>query len=569
MVPAKAMIPRSALFVALLALACAACTRGPVSGPKDDESVNALAQAMTEAPARGEPAPEGDWLVRPLGAEPPHLNPITASDASESTINQFVYEALAERNPKTLEFEPRLAESWEESEDHLTFTFHLRKDVKWHDGEPFTADDVIYSYERIMDPEVDAAPIRVYYQDISEFVKVDDYTVRCTYGKPYFLAFLYCSGITVIPRHIFDNGEDFNSHSAARHPIGTGPMKFAKWETGKIIELVENPDYYDEQNTLFFKKMLFKVITDDSVTLQAFKEGALDLVGLSPEQWMRQTDSKRFKRVANKFAYDRTAYTYTGWNMRRPQFSDKRVRQALTYLMPREEIALKVYYNLARVICSPVLPDTDYYNSDLECRGHDPARARALLAEAGWKDTDDDGWLDKDGKPFRFEMMIVAGNPTYEQIATIYKEELSRAGIDMVIRRLDWSAFLQPIQSHEFDACMLGWSLSIDPDPYQLWHSSGADKQGSSNHVGFKNAEVDELIEEFRVTFDKKMRIKMLRRFQEIIFEEQPYTFMFMSKALMGVHDRIVNIHFYPMRPPYDLREWYVPTGRTRYTEAP
>lgn len=166
-------------------------------------------------------------------------------------------------------------------------------------------------------------------------------------------------------------------------------------------------------------------------------------------------------------------------------------------------------------------------------------------------------------------MLIVASNNTYEQIATIYKEELARAGIDMTIRRLDWAAFLEPIKSHEFDACMLGWSLSIDPDPYQLWHSSGADKQGSSNHVGFASTEADALIEKFRVTFDKDERIAMLKRFQEIIFEEQPYTFMFMSKALLGVHKRFVNIHFYPTRPPYDLREWYVPAGMARYTEAP
>ncbi|MCB0220990.1 MAG: peptide-binding protein [Chrysiogenetes bacterium] len=564
------MISRATyLALAFVTLACAACTRGPAQGPKEKAPLDAMAEALESVPPEGEPDAHGDWLVRSLGAEPPTLNPITSSDASESTINQFIYESLIQRSPKTLEFEPALAESWDESEDHLTYVFHLRKDVRWHDGKPFTADDVIYSFERIMDPEVDAAPLRVYYQDISEFVKIDDYTVRCTYGKPYFMAFQNCGGISVLPKHVFDNGEDFNSHSAARHPIGTGPMKFSKWETGKIIELEQNPDYYDEKNTLFFKKMLFKVITDSSVTLQAFKEGALDTVGLNPEQWVRQTSSKRFARNANKFAFNQTAYNYVGWNARRPQFEDKRVRQALTFLMPRKEIALKVYYNLARVVCSPVLPDTDYYNEKLECRGYDPARARALLAEAGWSDSDGDGWLDKDGKPFRFEMLVVAGSNTYEQIATIYKEELARAGIDMVIRRLDWGAFLQPVQSHEFDACMLGWSLSIDPDPYQLWHSSGADKEGSSNLVGFKNAEADKLIEDFRVNFDKDARVAMLKRFQEIIYDEQPYTFLFMSKALMGVHNRIVNIHFYPTRPPYDLREWFVPAGRARYTEAP
>lgn len=561
--------PRTLVAIALTALSAltAGCPSGPNPAPRAQEAVNALAEARESVPARGEPAPQGDWLVRSLSAEPDTLNPITATDASESTVNATVYEALIERNPRTLEYEPRLAESWDVSEDHLTFTFRLRRDVRWHDGEPFTADDVIYTYDRIMDETVDAAPLRVYYQDTT-YEKLDDYTVRCTYGKPYFLAFEFCGGLTVIPKHVFSRAERFNESEAGRRPIGTGPMKFARWETGQIIELIRNEDYYDADDHLFFNKIVFKIITDDAVSLQVFKEQAIDMVGLTPDQWVRQTSSKRFERLAHKFAPLGNGYNYVGWNMRKPQFSDKRVRQALTYLMPRRQIAEQIYYNLADVICSPVLPNTDYYNDSLECREHDPVKARALLAEAGWIDSDGDGILDKNGVPFRFEMLVVAGSNVYEQIATIYKEELERAGIAMGIRKLDWAAFLQPIQNHEFDACMLGWSLGIEPDPYQLWHSSGADKPGSSNFVGFRSEKADRIIEEYRVTFDKDVRIDLLRQFQEIVYEEQPYTFLFIRRAPLAIHHRIVNIHFYPVRPSYDLREWYVPVGEVRYGEA-
>lgn len=558
---------RKGTLPAHLALAAAlllcACTRGPRMAAPEKAPPDAAAGATTSVPPRGEPSESGDWLVRVLDAEPDTLNPLVATDAYERQINEFIYETAVERDAATLEFVPRLAESWESSKDGLTHTFHLRHGVKFHDGTPLTAADFVYAYQRIMDPKVNAPHMRVYFQDITEFRAIDPGTLRCVYGKPYYRALEFCGSVPAIPRHVFDNGEDFNTHSAGRRPIGTGPIRFVRWDTNRLIELEANPDYYDPAKRVQFSRMIFKIITDNSVALQVFKEGEIDTVGLSAEQWMRQTGSKRFERVANKLYYDGASYSYIGWNMRREAFKDRRVRLAMTLAMPRQELVSKLFYGMARVVCSPVFYLTDYYDKNLVCEPHDPARARKLLAEAGWKDTDGDGVLDKDGKPFAFELATTAGNPVAETISTVYREELAKIGVQMSIRQLDWAAFLKKVQEWSFDACMLGWSLDVESDEYQIFHSSGAGQKGSSNHVGFVNAEADRLVEQFRVTFDKKKRIELLRRFQEIIQEEQPYTFLFSQKGRVAVNKRIANIRFYAAGP--ERREWYVPKGEERY----
>ncbi len=168
---------------------------------------------------------EGDWLIYHLGAEPGTLNPITATDAYEGIVNGGnVYETLIKRDNDTLELKPLLAESWTISEDKLTYTFKIKKGVKWHDGVPFTAADIVFSYKTIMDPKVDAPQLRSYYQEIKDVRAIDDYTVRFTYARPYFLALEFCGGIPIVPKHIFENG-DFNTNPAGRKPDRHGSVQ--------------------------------------------------------------------------------------------------------------------------------------------------------------------------------------------------------------------------------------------------------------------------------------------------------------------------------------------------------
>jgi peptide/nickel transport system substrate-binding protein len=504
---------------------------------------------------------EGDWLIYNLGAEPGTLNPITATDAYESIVNSGkIYETLVKRDNKTLEIIPLLAESWEVSEDKLTFTFHLRRGVKWHDGYPFTAHDVVFSYEKIMDPEVDAPHLRAYYKDIKSIEAIDDYTVRCSYSKPYFLALEFCGGIPIVPKHVFEKG-DFNTNPAGRAPIGTGPYRFVKWNTGEEIILDRNEDYWGKKP--YIKGIVFKIISDPTVALQVLKREEIDLTGLTPIQWARQTSSQRFKKNFRKLSYFTPNYSYIGWNTRRPFFSDKRVRRAMTHLVNRELILEKILYNLGEIVTNPFYIYSPEYDHSIKPYPYDPVEAKKLLDEAGWVDHDGDGIRDKDGVKFEFEFLIPSGSITAEQIATILEEELKKVGIRMRIRRLEWAVFVKHLEERRFDAVTLAWSMGVESDPYQVWHSSQAER--GSNFVGFKNDEADRIMEQARKEFDKAKRVRLFRKLAKIIHEEQPYTFLFCRKSTVALHKRFRGVKVYPLG--IDPLEWYVPLPFQKYRE--
>ncbi|MGA2939360.1 MAG: peptide-binding protein [Syntrophobacteraceae bacterium] len=504
----------------------------------------------------------GDWRVTQLSAEPPTLNPITATDVPAGAIDGYIYESLLKRDEKSLENVPVLAEKWEISSNHLMYTFHLKKNIKWTDGYPFTAKDILYSFDRIRDPKVDAAHLRNYYQDIEKVEMLGDYTVRFHYRIPYFRALEFCGGMPIVPAHLFKEGENFNQHPIGRNPVGTGPYKLLHWETGKEVVLVRNEDYWGEKPAI--NRIVYKIITNETVALQVLKQGGLDEMGLRPIQWEKQTQTKRFAENFRKFAYYQPSFNYIGWNCRRPIFSDKRVRRAMTMLVDRETILKKILFGLATIVNGPFYVNSPEYDKDIKPYPYDPKGALALLKSAGWDYPPGGGVLQNDGKPFEFEILIPAGRKFAEQLSTMLQENLKEIGIRMSIQRLEWAVFIQRIEEHNFDACSLGWSLGWETDPYQIWHSSMAVEKGS-NFVGFKDSEADKLMEEARKEFDPEKRRLMYYRLQEIIHDEQPYTFLFTNEDLVTVSRRFQNLEVYPMglAPLY----WWVPKEARKYRD--
>lgn len=509
-----------------------------------------------EAPAQQPTA--GGWLVMRLSAEPATLNPITATDAYESRINGFIYESLLERDNRTLNLVPLLAESWNASEDKLSYEFSLRPGLKWQDGRPLTTEDVVFTFEMAKDPSVDAPHLRNYVKDLEKIEALDLRTVRFTFSKPYFKSLEIVSGLKIIPKHIFSEG-DFNTHPAGRNPMGSGPYVFEKWDTGKEIVLKRNQDYWGSKP--FLDRIHFKIITDNTVALQVFKRGELDYMGLTPIQWVRQTKTSKFRQATDKHRYYSPGYSYVGWNMKKPYFSDKRVRRAMTMLVERDSILENIRYGLGKVVTGNFFYESPDYDKSIEPWPYDPKVAAKLLGEAGWTDSDGDGIRDKDGVPFKFEFTISSGSDFAEKLSTILKEELSKVGIEMTIRPLEWALFTKTLDDRTYDAVTLGWSLPVEADPYQVWHSSQAEE--GSNFVGFVNEEADDLIEEARVTFDKDERMKMYRRFHGIMHEEQPYTFLFISENLVALDKRFENVVVYPLG--LDPTEWWVPEEKRKY----
>jgi len=533
----------SRIVVAALIITCLVSPVPPARGAESSEATK---------------ADDGGWLVRRLSSEPATLNPVTATDVYESTVNNFIYESLLKRDNRTLDLVPLLAESWEVSQNKLQYIFTLRAGLKWQDGTPLMSRDVVFTFDTVKDPKVDAPHLRNYFRNLEKVEALDDRKVRFTYSEPYFKTLEMIGGMGILPKHIFSDG-DFNTHPAGRKPMGTGPYRFVKWDTGKEIILERNEDYWGEKPHL--KKMVFKIITDETVSLQVLKRGEMDLMGLTPIQWVRQTKGKKFTRMFDKLQYYLPGYSFIGWNQKRPFFSDRRVRTAMTMLIDRELVLEKLRYGFGRVVTGNFFFESPDYNKGIEPWSYDPEKAKRLLEEAGWKDTDGDGIRDRKGIPFRFEFTISSGSQFAEQMATILKDSLEKTGIEMNIRPLEWALFTKVLDDRTFDSVILGWSLPVEADPFQVWHSSQAEK--GSNFIGFENAEADIIIDEARVTFDRTKRIQLYRRFHQILHDEQPYTFLFVNKSLVALDKRFDNVTVYPLG--LDPTEWNVPLGRQKY----
>jgi peptide/nickel transport system substrate-binding protein len=291
----------------------------------------------------------------------------------------------------------------------------------------------------------------------------------------------------------------------------------------------------------------------------------VDLAGLTPLQYRRQTDTPFFQRRYRRYRYPAFGYTYLGYNLQDPKFADRRVRQALNYAINKEEIIEGVLFGLGRVSTGPFPPESWAYNETVKPAPHDPLKAAALLAEAGWSDADGDGWLDRQGEPFAFTVLTNQGNDQRQKAAEIIQRRLKEIGIRMEIRVVEWSAFLsQFIDTRNFEAILLGWALSRDPDLFDIFHSSKT-KPGEFNFVAYRNEEVDRLILEGRRTFDQAQRQAIYRRIHELIYEDQPYTFLYVPDALPIVHARFGNVKASPIGIGYNLIEWNVPLNEQRY----
>ncbi len=487
-----------------------------------------------------------------LGAEPGTLNPITSTEAVASAVTKYIYEGMLERDYDTLEMKPRLAERYEVLGGGLRYRFYLKKGILWSDGVEFTADDVVYSFQRIKDPKVAGASLKVYYLDVTDAKKLGRYTVefRCT--KPYFLRLEFLGEMPVVPKHIYNDGTDFNTHRANRAPVGTGPFKFDRWETGKRLILTRNELYWDIKPEL--KSIVYRVVPDESVALLKLKKGELDVMTLRSLQWARQTGTEQFNRDFYKLKYFVPYYNYIGWNAEREYFKDSRVRLAMTHLINRKAILEKLLFGLGEIVNGTFFIYSKNYSQDLQSWPYDPGRAMELLREAGWEKSRKDGFLYREGKKFSFTLVYPVNSDYSEKLAVILKEDLTKAGIDMRINRYEWAVFVQKLNDRDFDATSVGWSLGYSGDPYQLWHSSQI-KEGS-NFCAFSGPEADRLIEAARVEFNEARRVDLYHRFNEILHREQPYTFMFCNPSLVAVSKRFSNVKVHTMGLNY--LEWKV-----------
>jgi peptide/nickel transport system substrate-binding protein len=530
--------PTALLLFLLISLSCS----GPSGSGEEDSK---------RGPGSG-PA-YGDIIVEGSIGDASNLIPLLSSDSTSHGIASLIYSGLVKYD-KDLKVVGDLAESWEISGGGLVITFHLRKGVRWHDGRPFTSADVLYTYRVTIDPKTPTA----YSGDFLKVRKAeapDAHTFRVTYDKPFAPALTSWSA-AMLPKHLLE-GKDITRSPLARHPIGTGPYRFRDWVTGQKIVLVSNPDYWEGRP--YIDGFIMRVIPDMATMFLELRAGGIDRMDLTPLQYTRQTENRLFRKNFSKYRYLSFSYTYLGYNLRNPLFEDKRVRQAVSHAINKEEIIQGVLLGLGQESTGPFKPGTWAHHPGVKRYPYDPGKAKELLAQAGWKDSSGDGILTKNGKPFAFEIITNQGNEVRKKCAEIIQRRLADIGIQVKIRVIEWAAFVKEfINKRKFDATILGWTIPLDPDLYDVWHSSktGPDEL---NFISFRNAEMDDLLDKGRSTFDVKERKRCYDRIQEILAEEQPYTFLYCPDALPIVSARFRGVQPAPIGIGHNFIRWYVP----------
>ena len=504
----------------------------------------------------------GDALVSGSIAQPRTLIPILASDSASAGIADFIYNGLLKYD-KDLNIVGDLAERWTVSEDGLRITFYLRKNVRWHDGVKFTARDVVFTYQQLINPSL-PTPYSGDFKKVDHIDVLDPYTLTVVYKEP-FSPGLISWAMAMIPEHLLKS-EDLTRTSFSQYPVGTGPYRFKKWVPYEKVELMANPEYFEGRP--FIDRMIVRIIPDDATLFLELLTEGIDNSSLTPLQYRRQTESDRFTKAFKKFRYPSNGYLYMAYNLSNPLFSDVRVRTAIARAVNVQDIIDAVFLSEADASNGPYTPLSWGYNETVKPLSFNRNIASGLLAEAGWKDSDGDGWIEKNGRKFEFTVVTNQGNSQRQNVAEIIQHQLKEVGIKMKIKIVEWSVFVdQIINKKKFDAVLLGWNLSYDPDLYDIWYS-GKTKEGEFNFIGYDNPEVDRLLERGRVIFDMAERKRIYARVHELINRDQPYFFICVPYSLTALHTRFRGVAPAKRGYWYNFREWWVPRQEQKYRKA-
>jgi ABC-type transport system substrate-binding protein len=460
-------------------------------------------------------------------------------------------------------------------EHNPVIVFNLRRGVRFHDGHEFDAGDVKFTYEAIMNPR-NLSPRTSDFEPIKNVEMPDRYTVRVVY-KRLFSPAIDAWTMGILPEHLLNNGalaremdrralspaarERFGMRDSEfnRRPVGVGPFRFSEWRSDELVHLVRHDDYWE--GTPKYREFYFRVIPDPLTQEVEFRTGAIDSYAPLPHQAARYQRDDRYQ----SFTSLGFSYSYIGYNNDHPLFRDKRVRQALGMALNTDEIIQYVLYGQGERTTGPYPKNTDWYDKAVSPLPYDPTQALRILEGLGWK-RNSAGWLEKDGKIFEFNLLTNHGNPIRKAILTIAQNSWRKIGIRCNTQVFEWAVFLEDfIDPRKFDAVVLGWSMSIDPDLFQIWHSSQSGPK-QLNFVGYNNPKADELIVRIRQEYDLTKQQTMTHQLHRLIAEDQPYTFLYAVRGTTVLDKKIVVMNddgtYRPVTPTrsgsvfFDFNKW-------------
>ncbi len=548
------------------------------SSPADGEAAQAFQRA--QAASRLPDYAQGDWSVDAFGTNLKTITPLVSSDAYASNVQSYVLESLINRNPDTLEWEGLVAKDWTISEDGLVISFNMREDVSFSDGQPLTADDVVFSFDFIMTDAIQAPRERAYLEKIKSVKANGKYQVVFTFKEPYFEALSLAGGIGIMPKHFYEpylkEPQKFNESKGLL--LGSGPYRLAdpkSWTPDKgNIELVRNERYWGDVQPSYHR-ILWKIIQNDSARLTTFRNGDIDSYSARPVEYQELKKDPQIQAKSQNFEYmpPVVGYSYIGWNQERggkpTRFADKRVRQAMTYLTDVSRVIKDVMLDYAEPAVSPFSKASKQHDAALQPYQADLDKAKALLKEVGYQDKNGDGVLeDKAGQPFEFKLTYFQANEDTKRMVLLLKDLYARAGVRMIPTPQEWPVMLENLDKKDFDAITLGWTSGIETDLYQIFHSSQAISKGD-NYVSYKNPALDKLIDDARRTVDEGKRMPLWQQAERILYEDQPYTFLMRRKSLLFVDKRIHNLQMTKLGLNFGALplENYVPLAQQKYTQ--
>jgi peptide/nickel transport system substrate-binding protein len=461
-----------------------------------------------------------------ISASPARINPLLATDSASAEISDRIFNALVkfDTNGSII---GDLAKSFD-FEDNRTLIFTLHRGIKWHDGVELTSDDVVYTYNLLQSPKL-VTPYKDDFKYVKSVEAIDKYGIKVVYKEPYFKALsIWMMGI--LPKHLWESEENPMTSKLNKRPIGTGAYMLKKaFKVNEKIVLEANPHYLPHPPNI--KKINYHYISDHSTQFITLKAKELDIGSLTPIELNRQID-RDFLSHYQIVEQPSQSYTYIGFNLRLDKFKDRRVREAIAYAIDKEELIDLLFFSHGKVCSGPFMPDSEVYPKEYKPKGYDINRSKALLAELGYSSSN----------PLEFELISSTGNDTRINASVIIQHQLAKAGIKMSIRIMEWQAFLNSVvMPHKFEAVLIGWSLSLIPDAYSIWHSDG-DREGGFNFIGYHNSLVDSMILDAQKITDTHKFGEQYQKIFRLIADDTPYIFLYIPNSITAINKNIRGV---------------------------
>lgn len=489
-----------------------------------------------------------DTIISVLSTEPVSLNPVFLADFNSYAISELIFRGLVKLD-NDMKVTPDMAESWELRDGGREIIFHLKKNIRWHDGGEFTAEDVAFTYEAIASQKT-ATPHAGRFGPVKEVKVTDKYTVSVRYSEPYGSA-LESWTIGLIPKHILQN-RDINDSAFDSKPTGTGPYRLKNWERGQLLKLEAFGDFYNGKPKM--GNLIIRIIPDAASRMFELQSGGIDVMELTPSQY---SYDQNYAKYFHKYNADAFRYGFLGLNLLDDRFKDKRVRQAIGYAIDKEAIINIVLMGLGKISTGPYPSVAWYHNSAVKPQEYNPAKAAGLLETAGWK-RNGQGVLEKNGKSFSFTILTNYESKENIKTAQLIQDNLKAVGIQTEIVQLEWQTFrYKTIGKRHFEAVVMSRAYLWDPDIYDLWHSSKT-KEGEWNFFSYKNGELDVLLDKGRKTINMNDRKQTYHKVHAGLFDDQACIFLYETPLLFVAHARIKGVKPSPMGFFHNAEEWYL-----------